>query len=450
MTICKSCKKEFDGRKTSKYCSRKCASDGRNTKIDIECKYCKTIFKTFKGRINTKFYCSNECKRKASIVIGKKKCLQCNKLFIGYSNRKFCTKRCSEIYNHDCRTNDITRMRDFITRYNFKIIEFNYKHAKSKITLECENGHKFITDWNRFYNKRQYCIKCNSHSSIQENDLYTTLCKLYPEKTILSNYKKIIYPKEVDIFFKDHNLAIEYCGLYWHSEEILRKKYKLTTNIKNYHRKKLDLCNQNGIRLITIFEDEWINKREICLSIINNIINRGTSIYARKCQIREIDSETANTFFNINHLQGKTRAKLYVGLYYNDTLVKCLAFGNPSRNIKNCIELKREATLLGHNVIGGSSKLLKYTYNKLNIPIRSYVDLRYFTGDSYHKIGFKYVGESKYTPHYVKGLNRYRNQGLRKTVEERKTGLTEWELRQAQGYRRIWDCGHQTWEYSYV
>ena len=61
--------------------------------------------------------------------------------------------------------------------------------------------------------------------------------------------------------------------------------------------------------------------------------------------------------------------------------------------------------------------------------------------------GFELVIETKYTPHYIKRQKRCRNQSLRKTPEERLTGKTEWELRQDQGYDRIWDCGHRTYDY---
>ncbi|MCS7317756.1 MAG: hypothetical protein NZZ41_05550 [Candidatus Dojkabacteria bacterium] len=67
------------------------------------------------------------------------------------------------------------------------------------------------------------------------------------------NKRKLIYPYEIDIFIPEKNIAIEYCGLFWHSE---RQKQK------EYHRKKLEKCIQKKLKLITLFSNEWMHDRE--------------------------------------------------------------------------------------------------------------------------------------------------------------------------------------------
>jgi len=61
------------------------------------------------------------------------------------------------------------------------------------------------------------------------------------------NDRKILKGKEIDIYIPEYNLAIEFNGLYWHSEI-----YK----DKNYHLNKTEECLKNNIQLIHIFEDE--------------------------------------------------------------------------------------------------------------------------------------------------------------------------------------------------
>ena len=78
--------------------------------------------------------------------------------------------------------------------------------------------------------------------------------------------------------------------------------------------------------------------------------------------------------------------------------------------------------------------------------IRTHCDLRWGTGEVYKKNNFKLMYETKFTPHYFKRLNRYRNMTLKKTFQERQSGLTELELRIKQGFNVIYDCGHSTWE----
>jgi hypothetical protein len=67
--LCKICKKAFVADKASKYCSRKCASDGNRgslnynfkEKVNIVCEVCKCNFKTWPSKAITAKYCSRHC-----------------------------------------------------------------------------------------------------------------------------------------------------------------------------------------------------------------------------------------------------------------------------------------------------------------------------------------------------------------------------------------------------
>ena len=92
---------------------------------------------------------------------------------------------------------------------------------------------------------------------------------------------------------------------------------------------------KNGIQLIHIFEDEWINKKEICKSRIKNILKiSDTKIYARKCIVKEISSKLCSDFNKKNHIQGNVRGIKYLGLYYNDELVSIMSFGSKKKRKK--------------------------------------------------------------------------------------------------------------------
>ena len=55
---------------------------------------------------------------------------------------------------------------------------------------------------------------------------------------------------------------------------------------------------ERNIRLIHIFEDEWIYKQSIVKQKLNHIfkLNNINKIYARKCEIKEIDVKIKNEF----------------------------------------------------------------------------------------------------------------------------------------------------------
>lgn len=69
--------------------------------------------------------------------------------------------------------------------------------------------------------------------------------------TILENTKIIISPLELDIYFPDLSIAVEYNGTWHHSIE--------AGTPKDYHLHKSLLCRDKGIRLIHIYEFEDIN-----------------------------------------------------------------------------------------------------------------------------------------------------------------------------------------------
>lgn len=64
----------------------------------------------------------------------------------------------------------------------------------------------------------------------------------------VKNDRKVLHGRELDLYFPDRRLAIEVNGSYWHSSEV-KEKY--------YHMDKWNKCKDQGIRLVSIWE-EWI------------------------------------------------------------------------------------------------------------------------------------------------------------------------------------------------
>jgi len=355
---------------------------------------------------------------------------------------------------------DIEHVRSYVEQYGYKLLSKKYKDNKSKIKLLCPEGHEWKTNFHNFKDNVSRCFQCyleNSYTSRPEQKLLDYFIENYPGIKLIHNDRRQIAPFELDLYFPEYKIAVEVCGLYWHSEISGGKN-------RSYHYDKMMKCFENGIRLITVFEDEIRDKFDIVVSRILQSLNLiSNRIYARKCEVREIDNKLANKFLDKHHLQGKSGAKKSWGLFYEDKLIQVLTVGSISRmhagKLKykpsaHLLELKRLASLSGVNVVGGAGKLFsrakKYALDEGFTHIKSYCDTRYSNPFSsvYEVLGFKKTSYTKYTPHYIRSGVRYRNQGLRKTSEERLTSLTEWELRQAQGYDRIWDTGHITYLYE--
>ena len=246
---------------------------------------------------------------------------------------------------------------------------------------------------------------------------------------------------ELDIFIPSKNLAIEYNGVYWHSEA--------RGVDEDYHLFKTERCKQLNIKLLHIFETEWKNKQSIVESIILSNLNiYKYTIHGRKCVVKQVDSKTANKFYEENHIQGKSIFNLSFGLFHNDELVSCISFSKPRFNKKYDWELIRYANKLNTKVHGGFGKLWKY---KPIGKIICYSDKRLFSGNVYEKYMTK-LNDSKPSYFYVidgelKNRVNFQKHKLKDILPIFDEKLTEVENMKANGFYRIWDCGNYVFEY---
>ena len=323
-------------------------------------------------------------------------------------------------------------------KYDYSLVK--YTNNLNNIKIICPK-HGVFEQKPRDHLQNKGCQKCSFIFSKNEKDIISFLNE-NKINNIIENSRKIISPYELDIYLPDFNLAIEYCGLYWHSEKFIDK---------NYHLNKLKLCNDNNIRLITIFEDEWINKKNIIKNKLKSILNIDDTkkIYGRNCEIKEINSTDFNNFLNMYHIQGKMICKFRFGLFHMEELVAVLGF----RNDKRGYDLNRYATK--YRVIGGFSKLLKFFIKKYDPnKIFTFADLRYSDekNNLYLKNGFTEIGITKPNYFYVKNnLIRYSRVEFQKHKLKNKLNiynplLTEVKNMENNGYYRIFDCGNLKYE----
>jgi hypothetical protein len=316
---------------------------------------------------------------------------------------------------------------------------FNYKGDKNNIIITCKKHGEFTQLANAHF-AGSGCQKCAKVSSKDEEEIraflggYINIGKA--NRTILDK------GAELDFYIKDLNLAIEFNGLYFHCDAFQND---------NYHLNKTKQCQEKGIKLIHIFEDEWKNKKDIVKSRLFNLIGKTESrVFARSCEVREVDSKEAMAFLENNHLQGKLGAKKRLGLYYNNELVSLMTFGELRKSLgskqeEGAWELLRFCNKLNTNVVGGSSKLLKYFENNYNwSTITSYADLRWSEGELYKTLNFELCHQSKPNYFYIRGRTREHRFKYRKDVLV-KDGFdknkTEKQIMKERGYHRIYDCG---------
>jgi hypothetical protein len=279
--------------------------------------------------------------------------------------------------------------------------------------------------------------------------------------TVIQRDRSIIGPKELDIYLPDHNLAVEYCGMYWHSHGDAEDEKKT----KLRHAEKHRLCAEKGIRLITLFETEWTERQPTVKRLLRNAVGKTRGrLMARKCAVGRPTPAEARAFYELYHPQGGNGHGEHFGLYHNGNLVACMRF-NYGGNDRGHGAKGRQWTLGRYatriSVAGAASRLFKAFLKEYNpSEVKSFSDNRLFGGSMYEQLGF--VLEEEVSPDYqvwsprigLKPKPHYQRRALPKRLEEHGISdvfdpasdpRTEAVMTYLMGARRIYDCGKKRW-----
>lgn len=331
-------------------------------------------------------------------------------------------------------------------RYDYSKV--NYVNSKTKVCIICHHKNKNDVEHGEFttspdlFLMGKSCPKCGNHLSIAEDEIFDFIGNLIGVDKIEKRNTTILNGKELDLYIPSMKIGFEYNGLKWHSEQYNKDK--------NYHLNKTLECEKNGIKLIQIFEDEYLEHREIVLDKIRHLI--GCSInkpnaYGRNCNIKIIDDiETSKNFLNKFHIQGYTHNTVAYGAYYNDKLIAVMTFIKEGE----VWELNRFVTDINYNCPGVASKLFNYFVKEYQPQkVKSFLDRRWcfdINNNLYTKLGFYQDSILKPEYRYTKGqYKRIHKFNFRKQKLHKKYGfpltMTESEMVKELGYYRIWDCG---------
>jgi hypothetical protein len=286
------------------------------------------------------------------------------------------------------------------------------------------------------------CVK--SHGQVELNEYIKSLGL----ETDWNN-KKEIAPFELDIYIPSKKLAIEYQGLHWHGEIIKKDKARI------HMQDKATLCKAKGIRLIIMFEDEWLTKQDQVKGYLRAILGlKSKTIGASKCKIIR---KNAKVLCAEHHLQGSSNGLEY-SLIYKNEVVAAAIFAKPNasrQNFKsNTYELARYCVKPGISVPGGLSRLMKAFCNDNPhiLELISYSDNRWSEGSIYRSTGFAKENDGRPSYHYFEyssQTKRHHRYKFRKSecikLLPYSSHMTEWQIMQELGYDRIWDLGSAKW-----
>jgi len=326
--------------------------------------------------IEYEYTCGCKIKTKLSNLISKKKlyyCVNCQ--------------------HPVCKSED--EIIDALSKYlkDVRIVNGFPGNKTTIISSKCLNCCRVVKD--TYFNLQQYYLRNKNQckfcapKSVVENELYEFV-KSLNVKVLKSDFSTIKFSnsdsrfKELDIYCPENKFAIEYNGLYFHSE-----KYK---SDRQYHWKKTKAAADLGITLLHIWEDKWNKSPDIYKSIIRAKLGViGNKIYARNTYARQLSKNDLKLFLNENHIDGHVGCITGWGLFYKDKLVQCISVrkvNSQNKKYKGYLEIARSATAINTIVVGGESKLLSVVDN--------------------HAISNKYTGLLNYVDADFGGIHRER------------------------------------------
>lgn len=223
---------------------------------------------------------------------------------------------------------------------------------------------------------------------------------------------------------------------------------------KLYHKDKMKFAQENGYECIMVWDWDDMNK-------IVSHLKRKERLYARKCEVREIDVDEASSFVLKYHFQDNARCKVRLGLFNGDELVSVMTFGKPRYNKNYEWELIRYCS--SKSVVGGASKLFSHFVKEYRPKsVISYCDRAKFSGDLYTKLGFSLLKSGQPSKHWYNiGTkehytdNLIRQQGFSRIVHHKQASEENLEtndndvLMLNEGFVEVWDCGQDVYVKSF-
>jgi hypothetical protein len=322
-----------------------------------------------------------------------------------------------------------------------------YHGAKEKIRIVCPDHGEFSqAAWAHLSGKG--CAKCGAADPKWERDLVAFVESLgfTPQRSV-----PILAGRHVDVLVAEKQVGIELHGLRWHTE---------SRRSRGYHREKWEVASKVGLRLIQVFEDEWLEKRPVVESRIAAVLGVGERFNARQCVVEVLEATSARGFLDTHHIQGAGTASAYYGLRFEGQLVAVASFGKARSGAMTGAqqlgvwEVIRYASV--GRVRGGFTRLLKRFLTDFSPQeVVSYCDLRYGDGRVYAAAGFtlQSITEPDYwwvPPGKILRVPRYTTQKHKLAAHPvlgkfYAANRSEADICALAGWERIYGVGNQKW-----
>ena len=337
---------------------------------------------------------------------------------------------------------------------SLKPVEETYRGSKDKMTIMCSKSDGTGVVHGEFTKRPNDllmgvgCPKCSGvGSSRGESELFEFIsnnaeCFKGNKKNLEALTGISERYLEIDILVPKFKLAIEFNGLYWHSEKFRPDP--------GHHLAKTKKLAAAGYKLVHIWEDDWKFRRGAMENRLLSMLGKGETTYARNTKIGYPTHKDATAFLDAYHTQGRgASAREAIALYSKDRIVALMTFSKCRFSSEAEWELMRFCSV--GRVVGGFSKLLmNFRRQHPGESVVTYADRCWGDGRVYKANGFRFAGNSDISYWWFKGFKRYSRFNFMKhklasKFDNFNEDLTEVENCRNNGYLRIFGCGNSKW-----
>lgn len=162
---------------------------------------------------------------------------------------------------------------------------------------KCNTRSEFMRKYERAYTfarKNGILDEVCSHMFVKSYSTPQLIIKQITEtlfgETCLYNYRKLIYPYEIDVYFESLGIAFEYDGERWHRNDDINK---------------FELCKEKNVTLITIIENNRKYESDVKRQLIDNLklINLVTKLNISESDILNFEVDYKILLPNIEQIK---------------------------------------------------------------------------------------------------------------------------------------------------
>lgn len=288
--------------------------------------------------------------------------------------------------------------------------------SKRKLWWRCLEGHEYYAAVQDVVRGKAKCNLCINTRSLGEQELALFIHENSPYYLEI-NSRSVISPYELDMYIPEKNLAIEFNGVYWHTEAQGKDE--------SYHYNKWKMCKDAGVDLVTVWEDDWRDRREVVETMLRSKLGM-YDVNARDLTVVDVKTfREANMFFFTYDLYGSNIGNHTAGLVDDSGDVVVMLSWYCMDNIVYVDKYASSCAVEdGLSVLLEKVKVFARSHGCVKIVGMS--DNEYSVDGVYELCGFDRVGDV----------------GARCWKVEKNTRVLDGD----DGGNNIWDCGRVRWE----